>query len=129
MLQMQADIARTRAHYANLPMADLCDCAYCQNYREKIRRAYPVVTDFLASLGIEAEKALETCPLEPDENGMLCYYACQYLVFGACDAAYERRIGDVLFRVATSYPTPGVRGSYFVLECGPICLPFKASRA
>ena len=114
---------------ASLPAAALCDCADCQNYRGKIRPAYPAVANFLASLGVETEKAFETSPLEPAENGILSYCACQYLVFGACDADYQRQIGDVLFRVATSYPAPKVQGPYFMLVCSPICLPFKAPRA
>lgn len=99
------------------------------NYREKVRQAHPAMADFLAFLGVDVEKAFETSPLEPAENGILSYCACQYLVFGACGADYQRQIGDVLFRVATSYPAPKVHGPYFVLECGPICLPLKAPRA
>ena len=57
---------------ASLPAAALCDCADCQNYRGKIRPAYPAVADFLAFLGTEAEKPLETCPLKPDESEALC---------------------------------------------------------
>lgn len=129
MPHMQPDIARTRAYYANLPMVDLRNCVYCQNYREKVRQAHPAMADFLAFLGVDVEKAFETSPLEPAENGILSYCACQYLVFGACGADYQRQIGDVLFRVATSYPAPKVHGPYFVLECGPICLPLKAPRA
>lgn len=47
MPHMQPSSAR---NCASLPAAALCDCADCQNHREKIRPAHPAVADFLASL-------------------------------------------------------------------------------
>ena len=66
----------------------------------------------------------ETSPLEPDENGVLDYCCCQYIVFGSCEPTYYHKIGDVEIRRATSYPDTGIEKAHFVLELYPIRLNF-----
>ena len=119
---MNVDMTKTKEYYAAIDNSELCDCSYCRNYRMQIKSAYPEVAEYLASLGVHIQKPFETSPLEPDENGMLEYCGCQYIVFGNCEPEYHHRIGDVEFRVATSYPSTGIEGDHFVIEFFPIRL-------
>lgn len=119
---MNVDITKTKEYYAAIADSELCDCSYCRNYKLQIKSAYPEVAEYLASLGVHIQKPFETSPLEPDENGMLEYCGCQYIVFGNCEPEYYHRIGDVEFRVATSYPSTGIEGDHFVIEFFPIRL-------
>lgn len=119
---MNVDVSATEDYYNSITDSALCDCGYCRNYRLQIRDALPEVATYLESWGIDIEKPFETSPLEPDENGMLEYCSCQYIVFGNCDLDYHHRIGDVEFRVATSYPSTGIEQEHFVIEFFPICL-------
>lgn len=119
---MNVDVAKTKEYYAAIDNSELCDCTYCRNYRLQIKSAYPDVAEYLATWGIDIQKPFETSPLEPDKNGMLEYCCCQYIVFGNCESEYHRKIGDVEFRVATSYPSTGIEGDHFVIEFFPIRL-------
>ena len=121
---MIVDVSATKDYYNSIMDSALCDCSYCRNYRLQIKSALPVVAAYLDSLGIDIEKPFETSPLEPDENGMLEYCGCQYIVFGNCDPEYHYRIGDVKFRVATSYPSTGIEQEHFVIELFPIKLKY-----
>lgn len=119
---MNVDVSATEDYYNSITDSALCDCGYCRNYRLQIRDALPEVATYLESWGIDIEKPFETSPLEPDENGMLEYCGCQYIVFGSCDLDYHHRIGDVQFRIATSYPSTGIEQEHFVIEFFPVCL-------
>ena len=119
---MNVDVSATEDYYNSITDSALCDCGYCRNYRLQIRDALPEVATYLESWGIDIEKPFETSPLEPDENGTLEYCGCQYIVFGNCDLDYHHRIGDVEFRIATSYPSTGIEQEHFVIEFFPVCL-------
>ena len=86
---------------------------------------FPTVAEYLYSFGIDIEKPFETSPLEPDENGMLEYCCCQYIAFGTCEPNYHHKIGNIEFRLATSYPGTGIEQEHFVLEFYPIKLKFE----
>ena len=113
---MNVDIAKTKEYYAALANSELCNCTYCRNYRLQVKSAYREVAEYLTTLGVDIQKPFETSPLEPDENGMLEYCCCQYIVFGSCKPEYHHRIGDVEFRVAISYPGTGIEQEHFVIE-------------
>ena len=119
---MNVDIAKTKEYYAALASSELCNCTYCRNYRLQVKSAYREVAEYLTTLGVDIQKPFETSPFEPDENGMLEYCCCQYIVFGSCKPEYHHRIGDVEFRVAISYPGTGIEQEHFVIELSPICL-------
>ncbi len=119
---MNVDIAKTKEYYAAIADSELCDCSYCCNYRLQIKSAYPEAAEYLMTLGIDIQKPFETSPLEPDENGILEYCCCQYIIFGSCKPEYHHRIGDVEFRVATSYPGTGIEQEHFVIEFSPVRL-------
>ena len=121
---MDVDVSATRDYYNSITDSELCGCGYCRNYRLQIKSALPEVTAYLDSFGIDIEKPFETSPLEPDENGMLEYCGCQYIAFGNCDLEYRHRIGDVEFRIATSYPSTGIEQEHFVIELHPVRLKF-----
>ena len=61
---MDINIAKTKEYYAYIDDSLLCDCSYCQCYREQIRSVYPKVAEYLDSLGVDIEKPFETSPLE-----------------------------------------------------------------
>ena len=77
------NIERTKQFYRELKQSDVCDCAYCRNYVKEAAKAYPAVTAYLQTLGVDIAKPFETMPLELDENGRMPYIGPQYLVFGA----------------------------------------------
>lgn len=119
---MNVNITKTKAYYESIEDSALCDCDYCRNYRLQVRSAFPMVAFYLDSLGIDIEKPFETSPLDLDENGMLEYCCCQYIVFGNCEPGYHHKIDGVEFRVATSYPSTGIVQEHFVIEFFPIRL-------
>ena len=123
-IYVNADVLKTTEYYRSIAENSLCDCAYCRSYRLQVRSAFPEASEYLDSLGVDIEKPFETSPLEPDENGMLDYCCCQYIVFGTCEPSYYHKIDDVEIRIATSYPDTGLEEEHFVLELYPIRLKF-----
>ena len=119
---MDVDRFKTKEYYDSMTEASMCDCNYCCSYRLQIKAAYPKVAEYLSTLGIDIEKPFETSPLEPDENGVLEYCCCQYIVFGRCKSEYHHRVGDVEIRIAASYPCTGIEQEHFVIELFPIKL-------
>ena len=121
---MRADIQKTKEYYKAINDTSFCDCAYCRSYRLQVKSAFHEASEYLETLGVDIEKPFETSPLEPDENGMLDYCCCQYIVFGSCEPSYYHKIDDVEIRIATSYPDTGLEEEHFVLELYPIRLKF-----
>ena len=119
---MNVNITKTKEYYATITDSELCGCGYCRNYRLQIKSVLPEVATYLEAWGIDIEKPFETSPLEPDATGMLEYCGCQSIAFGNCDPEDHHRIGDVEFRVATSYPSTGIEKEHFVLELFPVRL-------
>ncbi|MBQ9346384.1 MAG: hypothetical protein IJT94_03460, partial [Oscillibacter sp.] len=76
------NVVKTKEYYELLRQADLCDCAYCQNYTKQIKTYYPQIAQFLQTLGVDIEKPFETGPLELDEDGQMLYISPQYIVLG-----------------------------------------------
>ena len=120
------DVERTERFYRELKQSDVCDCAYCRNYVKEVNKAYPAVTAYLQTLGIDIAKPFETMPLELDENGRMPYIGPQYLVFGEKDgfaAATVKDVNDVEVRLAQSHPGDDNRELHLVIEIFPIFLP------
>lgn len=122
---LKVDIEKTKRYYSSLKQDDLCDCDYCKNYYFQVKTEYPEVATYLSAFGIDIEKPFETNPLEPDENGILEYCCCQYIVFGNCTGIYNHKIGNLRFRIASSYPNTGIKEEHFVLEFYPIKLKME----
>ena len=93
-----------------------------KNYCARVKAAYPAAAEYLAGLGVEIEKPLETSPLEPGADGMMEYRACQYVVLGSCEENYRHTVGGVEVCKARFYPETGVKEEHFVLEFSPIRL-------
>ena len=121
---MEVNVSGTRAFYNSITESSLCDCSYCRNYRLQIKSAVPNIAMYLDAWGIDIEKPLEISPFEPDENGMLEYCCCQYIVLGNCEPEYHHKIANIEFRVAKSYPSTGIEQEHFVLEFAPIQLKY-----
>ncbi len=119
---MKVDVEKTRRYYREIGPGELCDCNDCKNYYARVKAAYPAAAEYLAELGVDIEKPLETSPREPDADGMMEYCACQYVVMGSCEENYRHTVGGVEVRRAVFYPTTGVKEEHFVLELSPIRL-------
>ncbi|MBR0143143.1 MAG: hypothetical protein IJM21_03070 [Clostridia bacterium] len=115
---------KTEEYYRNLGPDAVCGCVYCRNYVRNIRRAYPVLCGFLARCGIDAEKPLETMPLEPRE-GYITYIGTQYVVLGSAGGFRETAAGGVGIAIAGSHPETELGEEHFVLELDEIRLPWK----
>ena len=77
------DAEKTRQYYQVMGPGEPCSCNNCKNYYARVKAAYPAAAEYLAGLGAEIEKPLETSPLEPGADGMMEYRACQYVVLAA----------------------------------------------
>lgn len=133
-------IDRTRKYYSSITTDDLCDCDYCRNFRMQIASAYPDLTSYLNTLGIDISKPFEVLlPLEEgisddiSKNGSDDTHSCSrdlmeypfamYVVFSSCDESFTDRIGDVDIWITTSHPDTGIEGEdHFVLAFGPVFL-------
>ena len=116
------DIEKNKSYYTQIRSEDLCDCAYCKNYIHEVKAAYPKVTDYLLSLGIDIEKPFETMPLEPDEKGYIEYIGVQYIVYGSPEGFNKTIIKSVRVDVTDSHPSTQIKEDHFVIEISPIRL-------
>ena len=117
-------IERTKQYYEALDSLDLCQCDHCMNYVQEISRSYPQLAKFLSSMGVDPKKPFETMPLEVDENQIIEYLAAQYIIMGDSDDFNENVLGDVHISLASSHPSTGIDEAHFVMEVGPIILPW-----
>ena len=115
------DIEITKRYYARLTDAELCDCAYCRNYIREIRRAYPKLTAFLDSFGVDIEKPFEAMPVAPCD-GTMTYSGVQYVVMGAPNDFRETSIENVRVFLAESHPMTDIQEQHFVIEIAPVYL-------
>lgn len=117
------NVEKTRTYYKDLHEEDRCPCAYCRNYEREIARAYPALRETLEEMGIDIKKPFETMPLEPDADGIE-YIGAQYLALGE-ETGFERtRVGDVVIDLAETHPTTDLEEVHFVIEVGPVHLPW-----
>ena len=61
---------------------------------------------------IDIEKPFETSSLEPDEDGIIEYCPCQYVVFGKAPKDFIKRLDDVTISLASSYPDINLTEDY-----------------
>lgn len=122
------DIEKTNKYYSKIKREDICDCDYCQNYIDEIKSAYPTVSEYLMTLGVDIEKPFEVMlPFEP-ANGFMKYYAVQYLVVGNSDGFNETQIDDVSVYSADIHPDAAYKGEYFVIEAGPFKIKCRTDK-
>ena len=70
---INVDAEKTRQYYQAMGPGEPCSCNDCKNYCARVKAAYPAAAEYLAGLGVEIEKPLETSPLEPGADGMMEY--------------------------------------------------------
>lgn len=112
-------IEKTRKFYKDYD--DLCDCAYCKNYIEEVKKAYPDLDDYLDKLGIDIEKPWETLPGEVI-GGMIEYLGAQYILMGNKSDFNKAKLGELAIDLAKSFPDPGLDCDHYVIEVRPIKL-------
>ena len=120
------DKAKTRDHYERLPPDELCPCEYCRNYIRHIRGTFPLVAEYLDSLGVDIEKPFEAIPLEPDDDGMIQYIGEQYIVLGSRDGFEPTEISGISIDIAESHPATQLSCEHFVIELSPLRLRWGA---
>ncbi len=113
--------SRTKQYYRALPAEEICNCAYCQTYVRNVRAAYPEAAAFLASLGADIEKPLETCPVDEDEHTVL-YVGAQYVICGSAAGFRDPGLPGLECAITAHHPNTGVRGRHFVIELSPLRL-------
>ena len=121
------DTEKTRDYYGRLTDKDICQCAYCQNYVAEIKAAYPLLTHYLDSMGVDIEKPFETMPLEPYE-GYILYIGTQYVVIGSKEGFVQTKIEDVTIDIADSHPVTDIREEHFVIEADEIKLKWMENK-
>ncbi len=119
---MIIDIEKTRKYYECIKPDDMCSCDYCHNFYLQVRESYTNISRYMSELGTDIEKPFETSPLEPDEDGIIEYCPCQYVVFGKAPKDFIKRLDDVTISLASSYPDINLTEDYFVLDIYPIKL-------
>ena len=67
---INVDAEKTRQYYQAMGPGEPCSCNDCKNYCARVKAAYPAAAEYLAGLGVEIEKPLETSPLEPGADGI-----------------------------------------------------------
>ena len=103
----------------------MCDCAYCQSYRARVKEAYPALADALAKIGVDILKPLRLSFGPRDAAGLVNYYECQYVVLGTCPAGFRLQAGDIdIEKEQTPYPCDDVPKPYFVLRAGCVILKY-----
>lgn len=124
-LRQGIDVPATRRYYAALTEEDLCDCACCQNYRARVKDAYPALADALAKIGVDILKPLRLSFGPRDEAGLVNYFECQYIVLGTCPAGFRLQAGDVdIEKEQAPYPCVDVPEPHFVLRAGCVILKY-----
>lgn len=113
------DIEGTKAYYENIKREDICECVYCQNLIDEIKRSYPNVAEYLLSLGVNIERPFEVLlPIEDHINGYMDYPIVQYLIVGDPDDFKETSIDDVKIGISDCHPTAAYEGEHFIIDVG-----------
>ena len=119
------NVVKTKEYYELLRQADLCDCAYCQNYTKQIKTYYPQIAQFLQTLGVDIEKPFETGPLELDEDGQMLYISPQYIVLGESAEFNRTTVNGNEIAVTEQHPGAAIQEDYFVIDISPVRLPWR----
>lgn len=107
---------KTREYYRSMKDEDLCDCEDCRLFYRTFRSSYPEVSAYLETLGVDAEKPLDTIPLCRNEKGYMMYCGPQYVIMGSSDDLEKKEIGGVSFEVTDSHPYTAIDEEHFVIE-------------
>lgn len=119
------DIEKTREYYKHLNKKEVCNCAYCKNYRTMIETKYPKLRDYLISIGIDITKPFETNPWEVEKREII-YSPVQYILMGDKKGFKERTIEDVEVSLAETYPDTEINEAHFLIELSYIKLPWTS---
>ena len=119
---MLLNIEKTREYYSHLTNDDLCQCDYCKNYIKEVKAAYPEAARYLDSIGIDIEKPFETMPSDPDDKGMIEYFAVQYIIIGSSEGFQPQLVGGIEIEIAIHHPSSNISDEHFVIEIYNILL-------
>lgn len=77
--------------------ADLCSCAYCQNYVKEIKTAYPELAVYLDQLGVDIEKTFEAMPVGLVNGKMLYSGAHTHAELSLSSCPFEPQQKSLMF--------------------------------
>ena len=110
------DNMKTKEYYEAIASDDVCQCDYCQSYVKYIRATYPVVSEYLETIGVDIEKPFETMPLALEDTGNIFYIGVQYVVIGSRANFEAVFVGDVEVKITRSHPSTNIEGEHFVFQ-------------
>jgi len=118
------DAKRTKEYYSSKDCHEVCDCGYCRNYTGRIKKAYPELGAFLASMGVDIEKPFECFPLEPEKES-ITYLCVQYPVMGEKDGFETSHVSGADIYVTECHPVTDIKDVHFVIEVSEIKLEWR----
>ena len=123
--EIHPDIMKNKEYYSS-ERSEPCDCVYCKNYCRKIRAAYPRIAAYLDSMGVDIGRPLELIFFEDEINRTVCYYGCQYVVYGTCEDSFSIVIDGISFiKNIDCHPSTDIHEDHFVLDFGEITLDME----
>lgn len=116
---MIIDIEKNKIYYAN---KSKCECDYCKYFYTHFKLAYPKISEYLESFGIDP-----TCPHElvwfvDEKEKAICYTNCMYVVIGTNIQIDEKIEGISITLEKENYPNVNLTSEYAVIDFGPIFL-------
>lgn len=81
--EIDVDVEATRAYYAGYTAAEWnCDCAGCRNFARAAEQLPEMLREYLAKLGLEADKPVHITPEVAQEGGTKLFYTGWYHLRG-----------------------------------------------
>ncbi len=119
---MAINIEKTKIYYQN---CEVCSCSDCKNYCSQIKLKYPMLCEYLESLGINPEKPFELIPIDDEKNDTIDYI-CQYIIFGTYENKVLSEIDGVVISInENNHPYTLLEEDHFVIDFGPISFSKK----
>lgn len=125
----QTDLTATKALYAS--DTGWCDCIYCRNYTQTLPKQYPEAVEFLDTLGLRHDRALEIMEYGMDESETGRIYEAYYPVIGTLEQdalpVLNGKVTITLYRSDSeriTYPSPAVDSPYFMAVLS-VTLPWE----
>ena len=80
-----------------------CDCDECKNFILTIKEKHPQLAKYFQEQGVDIQKPFELVSFQQDK--IIEYVDCQYLLFGVCSKDFECEIDGVKVCQTFSHPS------------------------
>lgn len=116
---MKVNLDKNKKYYSKTDL-EICDCNFCEIYKNKIKKLYPNINRFLDKFNIDISKPFELTYFEYEDR---VEYYCQYVCFGNCSNDFSFKIDDIEFtKNIDSHPDTKIKEEHFVLEFGKVII-------